>query len=60
MKTVWKGEWSAAVAKATTGYTVTVAKNYIWVATFVAMRDDSCRVWAHQVERAFAAGEAHS
>jgi len=43
MKTVWKGEWSAAVAKATTGYTVTVAKNYIWVATFVAMRDDSPR-----------------
>lgn len=43
MKTVWKGEWSAAVAKATTGYTVTVAKNYIWVATFAVMRDDSPR-----------------
>lgn len=43
MKKVWKGEWSAEVAKATTGYTVTVAKNYIWVATFVVARDDGPR-----------------
>lgn len=43
-KTVWQGEWSAAVSKTTTGrHTVTVAKNYIWVATFVATRDDSPR-----------------